>query len=39
MSETVLRARGLSKTFGRGEGLVQAVDEADLEVQAGRRWR
>jgi len=26
MSETVLRARGLSKTFGRGEGLVQAVD-------------
>jgi putative ABC transport system ATP-binding protein len=35
MSETVLRARGLSKTFGRGEGLVRAVDEVDLEVRAG----
>ena len=35
MSETVLQARGLSKTFGRGEGLVRAVDEVDLEVCAG----
>ncbi|HLK75626.1 MAG TPA: ABC transporter ATP-binding protein [Streptosporangiaceae bacterium] len=35
MSENVLQARGLSKTFGRGEGLVRAVDEVDLEVCAG----
>jgi putative ABC transport system ATP-binding protein len=35
MSETVLQARGLSKTFGRGEGLVRAVDEVDLEVRTG----
>src|SRR5580704_12209564 len=35
MSETVLQARGLSKAFGRGEGLVRAVDEVDLEVCAG----
>ena len=34
MSETVLRARGLSKKFGRDEGLVRAVDEVDLEVRA-----
>jgi len=35
MSGTVLQARGLSKTFGRGEGLVRAVDEVDLEVRTG----
>jgi putative ABC transport system ATP-binding protein len=35
MSEKVLQARGLSKAFGRGEGLVRAVDELDLEVCAG----
>ena len=35
MSETVLKARGLSKAFGRGEGLVRAVDEVNLEVCAG----
>jgi len=35
MSESVLQARGLSKAFGRGEGLVRAVDEVDLEVYAG----
>jgi len=35
MSENVLQARGLSKAFGRGEGLVRAVDEVDLEVCAG----
>jgi putative ABC transport system ATP-binding protein len=35
MSEKVLQAHGLSKAFGRGEGLVRAVDEVDLEVRAG----
>jgi len=35
VSETLLRTRGLSKTYGRGEGLVRAVDEVDLEVSAG----
>jgi putative ABC transport system ATP-binding protein len=35
MSQTVLQARGLSKKFGRDEGLVRAVDEVDLEVRAG----
>ena len=35
MSETVIQARRLSKSFGRGEGLVRAVDEVDLEVRAG----
>lgn len=35
MSEKVLQARGLSKAFGRGEGLVRAVDEVDLEVCTG----
>jgi putative ABC transport system ATP-binding protein len=35
MSETVLQACGLSKTFGRGEGLVRAVDEVDLEACTG----
>ena len=28
----VLRARGLRKDFGKGEGLVRAVDDVDLEV-------
>jgi ABC-type lipoprotein export system ATPase subunit len=35
MSEKVLQAHGLSRAFGRGEGLVRAVDEVDLEVCAG----
>ncbi len=35
MSEIVVQARGLSKAFGRGEGLVRAVDEVDLAVCAG----
>jgi putative ABC transport system ATP-binding protein len=35
VSETLLQARGLSKNFGRGDGLVRAVDEVDLEVRAG----
>ena len=36
MTETegspVLRTRGLRKDFGKGEGLVRAVDEVDLDV-------
>ena len=39
MSETVntsvLRARGLRKHYGRGEGLVRAVDGVDLDVAPG----
>jgi putative ABC transport system ATP-binding protein len=35
MSETVLAACGLSKKFGKGESLVRAVDEVDLEVAQG----
>jgi ABC-type lipoprotein export system ATPase subunit len=35
MSETVIQTRGLSKAFGRGEGLVRAVDEVDLAVFSG----
>jgi ABC-type lipoprotein export system ATPase subunit len=31
----VLRARGLHKQYGKGEGLVRAVDGVDLEVVAG----
>ena len=38
MSDTgasMLRARGLRKEYGKGEGLVRAVDEVDLDVAAG----
>jgi ABC-type lipoprotein export system ATPase subunit len=38
MNETgasVLRARGLRKEYGKGEGLVRAVDEIDLDVASG----
>ena len=28
-------ARGLRKAYGRGEGLVRAVDDVDLDVAAG----
>jgi ABC-type lipoprotein export system ATPase subunit len=35
MSETVIQTRGVSKAFGRGEGLVRAVDEVDLAVCTG----
>ena len=35
MGELVLAACGLSKKFGKGEGLVRAVDEVDLEVAKG----
>jgi putative ABC transport system ATP-binding protein len=32
---TVLRARGLRKEYGKGDGLVRAVDGVDLDVSAG----
>jgi ABC-type lipoprotein export system ATPase subunit len=38
MNETgasVLQARGLRKQYGKGEGLVRAVDEVDLDVASG----
>jgi putative ABC transport system ATP-binding protein len=31
----VLRARGLRKEYGKGEGLVRAVDGVDLDIGAG----
>src|SRR6202167_619788 len=31
----LVRARGLRKEYGKGEGLVRAVDDVDLEVAAG----
>jgi ABC-type glutathione transport system ATPase component len=31
----VLRARGLRKEYGRGEGLVRAVDGVDLDIGVG----
>jgi ABC-type lipoprotein export system ATPase subunit len=34
-SASVLRARGLLKQYGKGEGLVRAVDDVDLEVASG----
>jgi hypothetical protein len=36
---SVLRARGLRKEYGKGNGLVRAVDGVDLDVPAERRWR
>jgi ABC-type antimicrobial peptide transport system, ATPase component len=35
-SGAVLRARGLVKHYGRGQSLVRAVDEVDLEVPEGQ---
>jgi ABC-type lipoprotein export system ATPase subunit len=35
MSVAVLRGRGLRKEFGRGEGLVRAVDGVDVDVASG----
>jgi ABC-type lipoprotein export system ATPase subunit len=38
MSDTgspVLRTRGLRKQYGKGEGLVRAVDDVDLDVASG----
>jgi ABC-type lipoprotein export system ATPase subunit len=32
---SVLRARGLRKEYGKGEGLVRAVDDVDLDVARG----
>ena len=32
---TLLRARGLRKDYGKGEALVRAVDEVDLDVATG----
>jgi len=32
---TIVRARGLRKEYGSGEGLVRAVDEVDLDVARG----
>jgi putative ABC transport system ATP-binding protein len=32
---TLVRARGLRKEYGSGEGMVRAVDEVDLEVARG----
>ncbi len=34
-ADAVVRARGLSKQYGKGEGLVRAVDEVDLDVASG----
>ncbi|HEY3867865.1 MAG TPA: ABC transporter ATP-binding protein [Actinocrinis sp.] len=34
-SEILVRARGLRRDYGRGESLVRAVDDVDLEVAAG----
>ena len=32
---SLLSARGLRKTYGRGEGLVRALDDMDLDVEGG----
>ena len=34
-TEILVRARGLRRDYGRGESLVRAVDDVDLEVTAG----
>ncbi|WP_345464315.1 ABC transporter ATP-binding protein [Actinoallomurus oryzae] len=31
----VLRARGLRKEYGKGDGMVRAVDDVDLDIAAG----
>jgi len=33
--KSVLRARGVRKEYGKGEGLVRAVDGVDIDIQAG----
>jgi ABC-type lipoprotein export system ATPase subunit len=35
IGESVLRARGLRKHYGKGNGLVRAVDEVNLDVASG----
>jgi ABC-type lipoprotein export system ATPase subunit len=32
---SVLRVRGLRKEYGKGEGLVRAIDGVDLDIGAG----
>ena len=34
-SNPLLRARGLGKKYGRGDGLVRAVDDVDLDIWTG----
>jgi putative ABC transport system ATP-binding protein len=34
-AEALVRARGLQKQYGRGESLIRAVDDVDLEVATG----
>jgi len=36
---SVLRARGLRKEYGKGEGLVRAVDGVDLDMKLRARAR
>lgn len=36
MTGSLLQARGLTRRYGRGSGLVRAVDEVDLSVPAGQ---
>jgi putative ABC transport system permease protein len=36
IGSTVLRARGLTKRYGRDNALIRAVDEVDLDVPAGQ---
>ncbi|HTZ91816.1 MAG TPA: ABC transporter ATP-binding protein [Streptosporangiaceae bacterium] len=35
VTESMLRARGLGKEYGKGDSLVRAVDHVDLDVPAG----
>jgi putative ABC transport system ATP-binding protein len=35
VNTSILRASGLHKEYGKGEGLIRAVDDFDLEVAAG----
>ena len=35
MSETIIQLRGLSKTFGTGEGAVNALKNIDLDIEKG----
>ena len=35
MSESIIQLRGLSKTFGAGEGAVHALKNIDLEIEKG----
>ena len=35
LTETRLQARGLTKHYGQGDGLVRAVDDVDLDVEPG----